>query len=242
MQALWVLAHPDPGSLSSHLRRVGVAALCARGWSVEETDLYAADWDPVLITDGGTDVEVEKAKLLAAELLVLQFPLWWYGMPAIMKGWIDRVFESGFAYDVIDPHTGRARKYGDGGLVGRRALVVVTAGDRAGSLGPRGISGSIEDVLWPLLHGTFWYTGMEALRPHLITEARQVDADRLHALEAELTSRLGQIMTEPAIPYLPMSDEHYDHTIRLHPHVAHDVVGNHAHLGPAYCMDGGSGR
>ena len=51
-----------------------------------------------------------------ADLLVLQFPLWWYGVPAILKGWVDRVFESGFAYDVPDPDTGRPRKYGAGGL------------------------------------------------------------------------------------------------------------------------------
>jgi NAD(P)H dehydrogenase (quinone) len=230
MRALWVLAHPSPHSLNSHLRCVGVAALRAQGWTVEETDLYSESWDPVLVSDGGTDVQTEQDKLLAADLLILQFPLWWYGMPAIMKGWIDRVFEAGFAYDVTDPDSGKARKYGDGGLVGRRALTIVTAGDRPGSLSPRGISGSIEDVLWPLLHGTFWYTGMEALRPHLITHARQVDPTRLGALERELTNRLHQVTTEPAIPYLPMTDQHYDHAIRLHPHVSPREAGIAAHL------------
>lgn len=113
---------------------------------------------PGLTAEGGDDVSVEQAKLLEADLVVLQFPLWWYGVPAIMKGWIDRVFEAAFGYDVWHPQSGRARKYGDGLLAGKRGLVVVIAGDRPGALQPRGLSGDIEDVLRPLLHGTLWRT------------------------------------------------------------------------------------
>lgn len=233
MRALWVLAHPQQSSLNARLRDVGVEDLRRREWQVSESDLYSDGWDPVLVDEGGCDVEAEQAKVRDADLLVLQFPLWWYGMPAMLKGWVDRVFESGFAYDVIDPATGRARKFGDGGLAGKRALAVVTAGDRPGSLGPRGISGSIDDVLWPLLHGTFWYTGMAALRPHLVTQAREVSAARLTEIEAGLTARLDGVMHESPLPYLPMDDEHYDHAIALHPHVNACGSGNAAHLEPA---------
>lgn len=229
-RALWVWAHPDPRSLNARLRDVGQAALRDAGWEVTETDLYALGWDPVLVDEGGPDVTVEQDKLRRADLLVLQFPLWWYGPPAILKGWIDRVFEAGFAYDVIDPETGRARKYGDGGLSGRRALTLVTAGDRPGSLQPRGISGSIEDVLWPLLHGTFWYTGMWPLAPHLVTGARDVSPERLADIEGELRCRLTGLMDEEPLRYLPLTEDYYDHSIRLLPHVAACEVGNAAHL------------
>jgi NAD(P)H dehydrogenase (quinone) len=231
MRALWVLAHPRAGSLNGRLREVGTSTLRSQGWRVEESDLYAQGWDPILVEEGGRDVEAEQAKLCRADLVVLQFPLWWYGMPAVLKGWVDRVFESGFAYDVLDPATRRARKSGDGGLVGRRALAVVTAGDRPGSLTPRGISGSIEDVLWPLLHGTFWYTGMEPLRPHLVTQARDLGPDELARVERDLAARLRNVMDEPRLPYFPMDDEHYDHSIRLRPHIAPCRTGNLAHLG-----------
>lgn len=224
-----MLAHPHEESLNTHLERVGVAALRAQGWRVERSDLYAAGWNPVLVSEGGSDVQREQAKLRRADLLVVQFPLWWYGMPAILKGWFDRVFESGFAYDVMDPATGRARKYGDGGLTGRRALAVVTAGDRDGSLRERGISGGIEDVLWPLLHGTFWYTGMATLHPHLITEARTVSAERRRALDDALRRRLSNIQEEEAIDYLPMDEDHYDHSIALLPHIAPGQTGNAVH-------------
>lgn len=232
-EALWVLAHPCRDSLNARLRDVGRATLRDQGWHVAETDLYAMDWDPVLVAEGGPDVTAEQDKLRRADLLVVQFPLWWYGPPAMLKGWIDRVFEAGFAYDVIDPDTGRARKYGDGGLAGRRALTVVTAGDRPGSLQPRGVSGSIEDVLWPLLHGTFWYTGMSPLAPHLVTGARDVTPERLSRIERDLRQRLEGIQEEEPIRYLPLTEDYYDHTIQLLPHVASRETGNAAHRRPS---------
>ncbi|WP_232719330.1 NAD(P)H-dependent oxidoreductase [Gordonia metallireducens] len=228
--ALWVLAHPDQSSLSSHLRNVGVAALREAGWRVDESDLYRMRWDPLLVADDrSADVRAEQRKLADADLVILQFPLWWYGMPAILKGWFDRVFESGFAHDVPDPETGRFLKYGRGGLTGKRALVVVTAGDRRASLGPRGISGHIDDVLWPILHGTLWYTGMLPLRPHLVTEADDVDRSTVCAVERALTERLEHATEEDPISYLPMADEFYDHSIRLHEHISPGVEGNAAH-------------
>ncbi|PFG65962.1 NAD(P)H dehydrogenase (quinone) [Propionibacteriaceae bacterium ES.041] len=228
-RAHWVLAHPDPDSLNGLLHRAGVDALTAAGWQVECSDLYAMGWDPVLVTAGGADVRREQQKLCRADLLIVQFPLWWYGMPAILKGWFDRVFEAGYAYDVLDPRTGRSRKYGDGGLVGRRALTVVTAGDRAGSLAERGISGHIEDVLWPLLHGTFFYTGMAPLRPQLITDTRSITRERYAGLERALTRRLTGVLDEIPIGYRPMDDEHYDHSIALHPQLAPGATGTAAH-------------
>lgn len=204
-------------------------ALGSAGWSVDEIDLYREGFNPLLVERGEADVRRHQDRLREADLLVVQFPLWWYSVPAILKGWIDRVFESGFAFDVPDPETGKPLKYGKGGLVGKRALTIVTAGDRAATLGPRGISGHIEDVLWPLLHGTFWYTGMDPLRPHLITDTDTIDAQVMARIEADLRVRLEGVMTEPRIGYLPMSDEHYDHGIKLHDRVAPGDDGLSAH-------------
>lgn len=231
--ALWVYAHPRAESLNARLRDVGAARLRADGWTVDVADLYAEGFDPILVEEGGADVRAEQRRLLAADLVVLQFPLWWYGPPAMLKGWIDRVFERGFAYDVADPATGRNRKYGDGGLAGRRALAVVTAGDRADSISPRGISGDVEDLFWPLLHGTFWYTGMEALAPHLITGVHGIDDAGIARLARDLGARLGAIAAEEPIPYLPMTDEFYDHSIALHPHVSSGLTGGAAHRRPS---------
>jgi len=171
--ALWVLAHPRRQSLSGHLFRAGVQAM-SRSRDVATSDLYAQGFDPVLgehdlgepvgrpgnlaelageaYTRGqaAPDVRAEHEKVAKAELLVLQFPLWWYGPPAILKGWLDRVLTYGFAYDgELDPELGLPRRYGDGGLTRRRALVVVTAGDDERTIGPRGVSGNLDSLLFP---------------------------------------------------------------------------------------------
>lgn len=125
MKVLLVFAHPEPRSLNGALRDVAIAELKAQGHDVAVSDLYAEGWKsqvdradfPVLDdmtvlqpaaaskqafeADALTeDVKAEIEKLLWADLLILQFPLWWFTMPAILKGWVDRVFAYGFAYGV----------------------------------------------------------------------------------------------------------------------------------------------
>ena len=120
-----------PRSLNGALRDVAVKDLKARGHEVQVSDLHADGWKseidradfPSLAPDArlrpaaasgeafatGTltdDVKAEQRKLLWADVLILQFPLWWYGMPAILKGWVDRVYAFGFAHGV-----GRARRH-----------------------------------------------------------------------------------------------------------------------------------
>ncbi|KOG89594.1 NADPH-quinone reductase, partial [Streptomyces varsoviensis] len=121
------------------------------------------------------DIRAEQEKLLWADTVVLQFPLWWHGMPAILKGWFDRVLVKGFAYGIPDPQApGRSLRYGDGGLAGRRAMVLVTAGATAAGFGPRGVNGDINELLFPVQHGAFWYMGMSVVPPFIVTSADRV--------------------------------------------------------------------
>ncbi|QYJ03477.1 NAD(P)H-dependent oxidoreductase [Nocardioides panacisoli] len=254
MQVLWVLAHPDADSLNGQLRDAVLPQLRERGHTVVESDLYRMGFDPVLTAadltgaapEPGTpvstwqatghhegrlapDIRAEQDKLAASELVVLQFPLWWYGMPAILKGWIDRIFVNGFAFGVKDEVTGRVRKYGDGGLVGRRALAVTSAGDRASAFGPRGVSGRPEDVLFPLLHGTFHYTGMAPLAPHVLTSVHHWDDGQFDAEVARLVARVEGARDEEPIGYRHLFGGDYDDDYRLRPGVAPGWEGNDAH-------------
>ena len=188
MNILWIFAHPDQDSLNSALRDEGLAPLTEAGHSHRVSDLYAMGWKPTLdrgdldhddpagigrasghAYDRGTlseDITAEQEKLDWADAVVFQFPLWWYAPPAILKGWIDRVFVKGYAYGVTDPdHPGRTLRYGEGVLSGKRALVLTSIGGPEPAFGPRGINGQLDQVLFPLLHGTFWYTGMSVSRP-----------------------------------------------------------------------------
>lgn len=213
--ALWVYAHPRPGSFNSLLFHAGVESLSKR-YDVLTSDLHAQCFNPVL-GDGdlSADVRAEQEKLASAELLVFQFPLWWYAPPAILKGWFDRVLTSGFAHGDIDPELGLPRRYGDGGLVGRRALIIVTAGEDARSIGDRGISGDIDSLLFPLTHGALWYVGIETLDLHVIYDADDLDA---HAAEAEthrLQTRLNTIDVEQPRRFRRLKDGEYQGTRAL---------------------------
>lgn len=255
MQILWVLAHPDPQSLNGQLRDAALPRLRELGHDIVESDLYAMGWDPNVGPADVTgpapaageatsewqrtayregrlhrDILREQEKLCAAELVVLQFPLWWYAPPAILKGWFDRVLVNGFAFGVVDPVTGHVRKYGDGGLVGRRGLAVVTAGDRPGALAQRGVSGHIEDVLWPLLHGTFHYTGMAPLRPHLLSSVHHWEQGRFDRERDRLVERVHAGGQENPIPYRTLASGDYAENFLLREEVAPGVSGNAAHL------------
>lgn len=253
---LWLSAHPEARSLNGALRRAGVDHLRQAGHAVVESDLYAMDWDPVLRRrDGGAeapadgepprfhvsrdtrrahsageqprDVMEEQAKLQTADALVVQFPLWWYGMPAILKGWFDRVLVSGFAFGT-DPATGRRLRFEQGPFTGKRALVVTTLGDRPRAIGPRGKSGEITELLFGLLHGTFAYTGMGVLSPWALPSADRTadDADA----RASLLERLDGLFTEEPIPYRPQFTGDYTPEWELAPHVRPGETGLGLHI------------
>ncbi|MEU6859174.1 NAD(P)H-dependent oxidoreductase [Glycomyces sp. NPDC046736] len=189
MRTHLVYAHPHHGSLNASLRDEAVQTLEGLGHTVTVSDLYAMKWKAVAdfddygpteadsfinasaqAWDEGTlsaDILAEQEKLLAADNLILQFPLWWFSMPAIMKGWMDRVFTNGFGYGTSRDW----KRYGEGRLEGKRAMIVVTTGAADTHLSARGINGAIDDLLFPIQHGILFYTGMEVLPPLALTGA-----------------------------------------------------------------------
>jgi hypothetical protein len=88
-------------------------------------------------------------------------PLWWFSMPAILKGWVDRVYSFGFAYGVGSTATRDGDRYGEGRLAGKRAMLLVTAGGWEEHYAGRGINGPIEDLLFPINHGILYYPGYD---------------------------------------------------------------------------------
>ena len=125
MNHLIVVAHPRPGSFTASLARAFGAALTSLGHGVGLRDLYAMGFDPVLTPEelAGTrapaeDVAREQAEIAAADAVAFFYPLWWASMPAILKGYIDRVLSYGFAYEV--------RSGGMQGLLQGKKGVIVT--------------------------------------------------------------------------------------------------------------------
>src|SRR5258708_14999110 len=170
MKVLLVFAHPEPRSLNGALRDVAIEAAKVQGHEVKLTDRYAVNWksevdrfDFPQLAPGARfkpaaasgeafaanalteDVRAEQEKLLWADVLILQFPLWWFTMPAILKGWVDRVYAYGFAYGVGEHSDKRwGDRYGEGTLAGKRAMLVVTTGGWEEHYAARGVHGPID--------------------------------------------------------------------------------------------------
>jgi NAD(P)H dehydrogenase (quinone) len=124
MHVLIVYAHPEPKSFNGAMMNVAVETLRVGGHDVIVSDLYAMRFNPITSAEDflgercdldflsiareqtrafethslAPDIVAEQAKIKRADLVILQFPIWWFGMPAILKGWADRVFARGFAY------------------------------------------------------------------------------------------------------------------------------------------------
>jgi len=253
VNVLWVLAHPEQQSLNGSLFDEGLRALDEAGDAYLVSDLYAMKWkatvdrgdftdepdERLIVTsasrrahlDGtlSADIRAEQEKLDWADAVVLQFPLWWYGMPAILKGWFDRVFVKGFAYGVTDGDSGRSLRYGEGRLAGKRALVVVTAGSPEAALGPRGINGQLDHVLFPLLHGTLWYAGMSVLPPVAVYGADRVTQQQYESATARLRDRVTSIRGTEPIPFRYQNGGEYDDALVLRPELAAGSTGLEVH-------------
>ena len=146
MKVFIVLAHPERRSFNSAMFDTAVETLRGCGHEVATSDLYRMGFDPVSSRRNFTtvhdadylklqaeelhasehagfapEVEAELAKMEAADLMIWQFPLWWFGLPAVLKGWVDRVFAMGRTY-------GGGHIYKTGKFRGRRALLSLTTG------------------------------------------------------------------------------------------------------------------
>lgn len=109
MHALVVVAHPDPASLSHAVTQALAEGVSGAGHSVEIADLAREGFDPRFTLDDlavhrreippSADVAAEQARIDRADALVLVYPVYWWSMPGLMKGWIERVFANGWAYE-----------------------------------------------------------------------------------------------------------------------------------------------
>lgn len=256
MNVLIVHAHPEPRSLNGAMKDTAVRHLSERGHEVRVSDLYAMGWKA--IADGAdfltfnagerlfyeraskaafangsqsADITAEQQKLLWADAVILQFPLWWFSMPAILKGWVDRVFALGFAYGVGE-HGGErwGERYGEGTLTGRRAMLSVTIGGRAPHYSDRGVNGALDDLLFPIHHGVLFYPGMDVLPPFVTYQSGRLGEDAWPALEAAFKARLDGLFTDAVIPFRRQNSGHYDGQQVLKPGLGEGASGTRIHL------------
>jgi putative NADPH-quinone reductase len=113
MRVLYLYCHPCPESFHAALRDRALESLDAAGHEVDLLDLYAEGFEPVLgaeerrryhdLARNREGLEASISRLQRAEGLIVQFPTWCYGPPAMLKGWLDRLILPGIAFDLADP-------------------------------------------------------------------------------------------------------------------------------------------
>ena len=232
MRIFIVHAHPEPGSFNGALTQAAAEALIAGGHEVAVSDLYAMGFDPVsdrrnfttvhnaayyrqqaeeahaVAQEGfAPDLQAEMDKLFWCDALILQFPLWWFGLPAIMKGWVDRVFASGGRI------YGNGKWYDRGVFAGKRAMCSVTIGGAPPMYSEHGLNGSISSILFPINHGMLYFTGFTVVEPFLVhAPARISDGERAVHLD-RYRARVLDLATAPTIAYPTLAE--FDETYVL---------------------------
>ena len=206
MKAFIVYWHPEPQSFNHAMFETAREALLQAGAEVRVSDLESAEFDPVSdrrnflehadpgyfkqqseelhasATGGFVDeLEAELAKLEWCDLMIWQFPLWWFGLPAVLKGWVDRVFAMGRTY-------GGGHAYDTGLLRGKRALLSLTTGGPEATYASDGMNGDIDAILRPIHRGMLQFVGFDVLAPQVVyapvrmsDEARRAELDRYRA-------------------------------------------------------------
>ncbi|MBS2007666.1 MAG: NAD(P)H-dependent oxidoreductase [Cyanobacteria bacterium SZAS TMP-1] len=229
MKVLLVLAHPEEKSFNGAMFEAAKEIFSRNGHEVKTSDLYRMGFDPVSdrrnfksvkdpqyfkqqveeghATESGTfadDVEAELKKLEWCDLLILQFPLWWFSMPAIMKGWVDRVFAFKRVY-------GSGKWYDAGVFAGKKAMLSLTTGGGEAMYEPTGVNGDLHAILYPINHGMLRFVGFDVL-PSFISwsPAHRSAEDRAAELE-RYKETLSQIDSLVPIKYPALTDfdEHF---------------------------------
>ena len=241
MKVLIVFAHHEAKSFNAALLARSVEELTAQRHEVQISDLYAMNFNPVATAADfqqrrfpdvlqydreqkhsyqhqsfSDDIAGEIEKLLWCDMLILQFPLWWFSVPAIMKGWIDRVFVNGAVY-------GAGRRYDTGGLKGRLAMVVTSTAALEGMAAPDGLVGSLDTILWPIQNGTLAYAGCKVLPPFVSWNVNFVDDATRRCYLDGYAARLRALETTAPMFFHPLSDFGADW--RLKPEVVGRTAG-----------------
>ena len=212
---LIVVAHPDPKSFNHAMARHAATALEGEGHNVVISDLVAQGFradigrhDMQSVADDdrfhvqaeqanaartqsfAPDITQEQERVAAADVVILQFPLWWGGPPALMKGWIDRVLSYGFAY--VD-----GRRFDTGLFAGRRAMISVTTGGTPERFSDEGVYGPIQSLLFPIQRLALEYMGFEVAAPCVAYAAPRVDQETRQAYLDAFAEQAVALAKEP---------------------------------------------
>lgn len=231
MKVFIVHAHHEPKSFNGALTRHAKEVLEAAGHQIKISDLHAMKFNPVSDRRNFTthkdveylkqqmeemyatenegfaaDIQAELDKLDWCDVLIFQFPLWWFSVPAILKGWVDKVFAMGRVY-------GGGKWYDNGNFQGKRAMLSLTTGGPENMYRGNSLNGDIDHILFPINHGMFRFVGFDVLPPFIAwAPTRSSDEKRKQYLE-QYKQRLLALQETTPIVYPKLVD--YDENFQL---------------------------
>lgn len=216
MTALIVYAHPEPTSFSGALKDAAVRAVEGAGHEVIVSDLYAEGFNPVAgrhdfltVADAkrfhyqteqahasrnhgfAPDIVREQERLAEAGLIILVFPLWWGGVPAILKGWFDRVCAYGFAY-------ADGKRFENGYFRDRRGLFAIATGGTEARFSTDGSYGEMRHVMHGVRRCMLEYLGLDVADPFVAYGAPRVDDERRAVYLREWEHRIATVLADTA--------------------------------------------
>ncbi|XP_044222815.1 ribosyldihydronicotinamide dehydrogenase [quinone]-like isoform X1 [Thunnus albacares] len=222
-KVLIVYAHQSAGSFSAAAKDAALEVLTAQGCTVEVSDLYAMKFKATATAEDITgeiknaehfryaeetksaweagklsaDITEEQCKLIEADLIIFQFPMYWFTVPAIMKGWIDRVLTLGFAYS-------QEKRYTQGIFKDKRAMLSFTTGSHESMFSANGINGDMNVTLWPLQNGILHYCGFQVLAPQIFWAPSHVPSEARSTMLEVWRTRLQGLLGEEPLSFTPM--------------------------------------
>lgn len=161
MNVLVVYAHPNEGSFNEAILKTAVSALESKGHEVVVRDLYKLGFNPVLSTEDlgalregrvPSDIAAEQEFITKADLITFIYPIWWTGLPAIIKGYVDRAFSYGFAYQYNE--AGGIDKL----LSGKKGVIINTHGSPGEYYDSIGMTNSLKQTSGT---GIYEFVGIE---------------------------------------------------------------------------------
>ncbi|KAJ8281228.1 hypothetical protein GJAV_G00065040 [Gymnothorax javanicus] len=217
---LIVYAHQSEASFNAAARNVAVEVLEQQGCRVVISDLYAMDfrasatvkdiecqprnaehfcygdetmwaWKKGLLSD---DIKEEHRKVEEAELIIFQFPMYWFSVPAILKGWLDRVLTQGFAFSL-------EKMYNNGAFKDKKAMLSFSTGASESMFLPDGINGDMNVTLWPLQNGVLHYCGFQVLAPQIFWAPTFCPPQVRSAMLEGWRTRLGGLWEETPLTF-----------------------------------------
>ncbi|XP_077565792.1 NAD(P)H dehydrogenase [quinone] 1-like isoform X1 [Stigmatopora nigra] len=222
-KVLIIYAHQSSGSFNAAAKDAAVEVLTAKGCHVKVSDLYAMKFKAIataedvqgevkdaqnfhyaeetkLAWEAGkltTDITEEQQKLTEADLIIFQFPMYWFSLPAILKGWIDRVLTLGYAFS-------NGKRYGQGIFKDKKAILSFTTGSQESMFSANGINGDMNVTLWPLQNGILHYCGFQVLPPQIFWAPAHLHREDTANLLQAWRTRLEGLLEETPLTFTPM--------------------------------------